>query len=330
MRIRTLAIASSVSLGALGVGMAIKSFLPQRFPIDHEQQRPEQLQDSSRFPEVEVTFLQCATAVWPECVMVRGAFSLAPCHIAYSAVLIRHPQATFLYDTGLCGDTYLFLRKQPFFFRSTLAKFTFEQSLAGHLKQQGLRPADLDFALLSHLHWDHVSGVPDIPTIPLRVARIEYEAAHLDRQDQHRQMIRSFLGENSITLFDFDGPPYAGFSSSLDLFGDDSIILVPLPGHTPGNTGMFINRSNGSRLFLIGDAAHVAQNYLRPATEHPLLWSMVTWNDAIARQTLVQLHRFSRHHPEVTLVPMHDAHLQQACMRIEEQQLSAIKPVRHE
>ncbi len=202
--------------------------------------------------------------------------------------------------------------------------------MAGHLKRQGLRPADLDFALLSHLHWDHVSGVPDIPTVPLRVARIEHEAVHLERQDQYRQMIRSFLGENKITLFDFDGPAYAGFSSSLDLLGDGSIILVPLPGHTPGHTGMFINRSNGSRLFLIGDATHVAQNYLRPATAHPLLWSMVTWNDAIARQTFVQLHRFSRLHPEVTLIPMHDAHLQEACMRIEEQRLSAIKSVRHE
>ncbi len=162
MRIRNLAMVGAVSLGALGVGMAIKSFLPQRFTIDYEQRRPEQLLNSSRFPEIEVTFLQCASVTWPECVMVRGAFSLAPCHIAYSAVLIRHPQATFLYDTGLCGDIYLFLREQPFFFRSTLAKFTFEQSLAGHLKHQGLQSSDLDFALISHLHWDHISGIPDI------------------------------------------------------------------------------------------------------------------------------------------------------------------------
>src|SRR5216684_9178029 len=108
MRIRNLAVAGAVSLGALGVGMAIKSFLPQRFTIEHEQRRLEKLQDYSHFPEIEVTFLRCASAAWPECVMVRGAFSLAPCQIAYSAVLIRHPQATFLYDTGLCSDIYLF------------------------------------------------------------------------------------------------------------------------------------------------------------------------------------------------------------------------------
>lgn len=257
--------------------------------------------------------------------MVRGAFSLAPCQIAYSAVLIRHPQATFLYDTGLCGDIYLFLREQSLFFRSTLARFTFEQSLAGHLKRLGLRAADLDFALISHLHWDHVSGVPDIPMVPLRIPHVEYEAAHLDLQDRSRQLLRSCLGDNPMTFFECDGPPYEGFSSSLDLLGDGSIILVPLPGHTPGNTGMFINRSNGSRLFLLGDATHVAQNYLLPATPHPLFWSMVTWNDAVARQTLLNLHHFSHRHPEVTLVPMHDAQLQEACMRVEQQYLSGVR-----
>ncbi|MBO0796907.1 MAG: hypothetical protein J2P36_39005, partial [Ktedonobacteraceae bacterium] len=88
---------------------------------------------------------------------------------------------------------------------------------------------------------------------------------------------------------------------------------------------MFINRSNGSRLFLLGDATHVAQNYLLPATPHPLFWSMITWNDAVARQTLLNLYRFSHRHPEVTLVPMHDAQLQEACMRVEQQYLSGVR-----
>jgi N-acyl homoserine lactone hydrolase len=325
MKMRNLAVAGAVSLGALGVGIALNSFLPQRFTIEQKQELAARAQDGSHFPAIEVSFLRCGVATWPECVMVRGAFSLAPCHIAYSAVLIRHPQATFLYDTGLCGDIYLFLREQSLFFRSTLARFTFEQSLAGHLKQLGLRATDLDFALISHLHWDHISGVPDIPTVPLRIPRVEYEAAHLDRQGRKRQLLRSCLGENTMTLFECDGPSYEGFSSSMDLFGDGSIMLVPLPGHTPGNTGMFINRSNGSRLFLLGDATHVAQNYLLPATPHPLFWSMVTWNKAIARKTLLDLHHFSHRHPEVTLIPMHDAQLQEAFMLVEQQNFSSIR-----
>jgi hypothetical protein len=70
---------------------------------------------------------------------------------------------------------------------------------------------------------------------------------------------------------------------------------------------MFINRSNGPRLLLIGDAAHVAANYQRPATMHPFLWSAVTSDDARARQTLLALHHLSRRHPDVLLIAMHDA-----------------------
>jgi glyoxylase-like metal-dependent hydrolase (beta-lactamase superfamily II) len=325
VKIRNLALAGAISLGALGAGLALKSFLPQKFPVLPELEQPEKMLDTADFPAIEVSFLRCASVTWPEPVMVRGTASLAPCRIGYGAVLIRHPQATFLYDTGLCGDIYLFLREQSRFFRSTLARFTFEQSLAGHLKRLGVRPSDLDFALISHLHWDHIAGVPDIPLVPLRIARVEYEAAHLDLKDRRRQLLRSLLGDNNITLFECNGPPYEGFSASLDLFGDGSIVLVPLPGHTPGNMGMFINRSNGSRLFLLGDAAHLAQNYLLPATPHAIFWSRVTWNDVVARETLLDLHRFSFRHPEVTLIPMHDAQLQEACMQVEQQSLSGVR-----
>jgi N-acyl homoserine lactone hydrolase len=319
VKIRNLALAGAISLGAVGAGLALKSFLPQKFPVMHELEQPERMLDTAAFPAIEVSFLRCGSVTWPEAVMVRGTSLLAPCRVGYSAVLIRHPKAIFLYDTGLGGDIYLFLREQSLFFRSTLARFTFEQSLAGHLQRLGVRLSDLDFALISHLHWDHIAGVPDIPKVPLRIGRVEYEAAHLDRNDRRRQLLRGLLGENAVTLFECSGPPYEGFPSSLDLFGDGSIVLVPLPGHTAGNVGMFINRSNGSRLFLLGDAAHLAQNYLLPATPHALFWSRVTWNDEIARQTLLDLHHFSFRHPEVTLVPMHDAQLQEACMRVEQQ-----------
>ena len=120
-----------------------------------------------------------------------------------------------------------------------------------------------------------------------------------------------------MEFFDCAGPTYEGFRSSLDLFGDGSIVLVPLPGHTAGNTGMFINRSNGPRLFLLGDAAWVSQNYLRPATMHPFIWSRVTSDDATARQTLIDLHYYALRRPEIPLIAMHDAELQKQFMKSE-------------
>ena len=159
-----------------------------------------------------------------------------------------------------------------------------------------------------------MSGIPDIPGVPLQVNRVEYVAARSGLLDANRGLVRQLMGDNPLEFFDCHGPSYAGFRSSLDLFGDGSIVLVPLPGHTAGNTGMFVNRSNGPGLFIIGDAAWVAQNYLRPATMHPVMWSAVTSDDATGRQTLIQLHHFAQRHPEIPVIAMHDAEMQEQFM----------------
>ncbi len=321
MKLRNWATLGAMALGAAGAGIAVKSVMPENFATEQVYETQEGVVDNSTWPEIEVTFLRCGHVDLPEFLVVRGTLSFAPHTNAYSAVLIRHPQATFLYDTGFCTDIYTFFKDQSLFFRTVIGGFVFEQSLSSHLQQLEIKPGDLDFALLSHLHWDHVSGIPDIPGVPLRVNRVEYEAAREGLSGHNTELVWRLMGNNPHQLFDCSGPAYMGFRSSYDLLGDGSIVLVPLPGHTPGNTGMFINRARGSRLFLIGDAVWSAENYTRPATMHPILWSLFTSDDATARQTLIDLHRFYRQHPELPIIAMHDAYMQEAFMTVEESRL---------
>lgn len=322
--VRRIATLAAASLGLVGAGVAINSFLPRRFATWYEPTVSVVQRSQSSFPSIDITFLRCGSVTIPEFVAVRGAASFAPRVISHSAVLIRHPKATFLYDTGLASDIYRYLQNQSLFFKNVLGKFTFEQSTASHLQHLELKPRDLDFLLISHLHWDHVSGIPDVPGVPLRIHRVEYDAAQYGLLDQHKGLVRSLLSDNPIELFDCAGPAYEGFNTSHDLFGDGSIVLVPLPGHTAGNTGMLIRRSNGSPLFLLGDAAWVAENYMRPATMHPFIWNAVTSDDASACQTLIELHFFARRHPHIPLVAMHDAQAQETFSRVEREHLSII------
>lgn len=324
-RLRSLLTLTALSLGAIGAARAVNSFLPRRLATWYESQETAVHKDSTSFPKVDISFLRCGSVSVPELIAVRGAFSLAPRLISHSAVLVRHPKATFLYDTGMCIDISLYMRDQSFFFRNVLGKFTFEQSLSSHLQYLDMKPGDLDFALISHLHWDHVSGVSDIPGVPLRINRVEYDAAQQSLLVQHHDLPRQLMGDNPVELFDCSGPSYEGFHSSHDLLGDGSVVLVPLPGHTAGNTGMFINRSNGSRLFLLGDAAWVSENYLRPATMHPFIWSAVTSDDATACQTLIDLHHFSHRHPEIALIAMHDAQAQESFMKVEKSSIAHVR-----
>ena len=325
-------------LGAIGAGIALNSFLPKKFAttyIDTTKQENTHVllpgtatkSPATAETDIDVTFLRCGSVVVPELMAVRGAFSLAPHRISHSAVLIRHPKGTFLYDSGLCADIELFLMDQPWFFFQTRGKFKLEMSIRDHLQHLNMKPKDLDFVLLSHLHWDHVAGIPDLEGVPLRINELEFDAANQGLLDRDHQLVRHLLSNNPFTLFNLTGPAYEGFRSSYDLFGDGSVVIVPLPGHTTGHIGTFINRVNGPRLFLIGDAAWTVDNYTRPATMHPFLWSLVTSDDATARQTLIELHNFAQQHPEVPLIAMHDAHLQNSFMQIEQERRRTQKKI---
>lgn len=324
MKLRNWLTLGGITLGSIGVASAINSFLPHPFVTDRFYEwTPESASLAATLPDIDIAFLRCGSVVVPECIAVRGSFSLAARTIAYSAVLVKHPQGTFLYDTGLCADIPLFLMDQSLIFSSTLGRFNMEQPLCQHLEHLQMHPKDLDFVLLSHLHWDHVAGIPDLPGVPLQLNKVEYDFATQGLLEKNQGLVRRLLSNNPVKLLDFAGPAYEGFRCSHDVFGDGSIILVPLPGHTPGQLGMFINRAHGPRVFLVGDAAWVSDNYMVPATMHPVLWSMVTSDDATARQTLIDLHHFAQRYPEVAIIGMHDAQMQEAFMTAEQKRLRA-------
>jgi glyoxylase-like metal-dependent hydrolase (beta-lactamase superfamily II) len=109
---------------------------------------------------------------------------------------------------------------------------------------------DLDsvtMVVLTHLHWDHVGGLPLVPpSIPLVVQRREWEAGH-DRDAAQRNFFfpRDYAGERArLTLIDGDH----------DLLGDGSIELLLTPGHTPGHQSVRI----GDDLVVGADVAHFA------------------------------------------------------------------------
>ena len=45
-----------------------------------------------------------------------------------------------------------------------------------------------------------------------------------------------------------------------DLFGDASVVLVPLPGHTPGTLGALVSLDRDGQFLLASDAVSLRQN----------------------------------------------------------------------
>jgi glyoxylase-like metal-dependent hydrolase (beta-lactamase superfamily II) len=184
------------------------------------------------------------------------------------AFAIEHPDGLCLFDTGQtarAATSGYHQRWHPFLWTS---RFELEAAdeLAAQLPTRDLDPADVRWIVLSHLHTDHVGNVAAFGQAEVVVARVEWERArgirgHLRGYIPHRWP----AGVRPRTV-DFGGPAVGPFASSCDLAGDGSLVLVPLPGHTPGHLGM-LARGEGVNAVLAGDAAHTRAELTAVAPE---------------------------------------------------------------
>lgn len=202
-----------------------------------------------------VTPLTQAHQYAPTAVVAEGVLRPARVHLGMTSFLVEHPQARFIVDPAMCAEVHRrVLTQLPGPLRPVVAPNKPVLGLDAMLTEVGLRPEDVDFALPTHLHWDHVSGLLELPAdIPVYTLEIERQWA-LDGAVAPFGVARGPLLSRSFSTYELDGPPVHTFQRSHDLFGDGAIILVDLAGHTPGSVGVLVALANGGRLLLAGDA----------------------------------------------------------------------------
>ncbi|MGB8405759.1 MAG: MBL fold metallo-hydrolase [Mycobacterium sp.] len=250
---------------------------------------------------VRVQALRQVARPVPTPVVVEGMHTPRRIDVAITAFVVEHPAARFVVDPGICTDVrQRVLVELPGVLRPAVLPPTDVVSTATALVE-ALADSTVDFALPTHLHWDHVCGLLDLPSLPLQLHRTEFEWAG-GGPVAPVGGVRSALRDRTITTFELDGPPVATFDRSHDLFGDGSVLLVDLAGHTPGSVGILANTAAG-RVLLAGDAAwHSLQvEHLRQRPSYPGL--LVDEDRDEAFRTLHRLHVIR---DQMHIVPSHD------------------------
>ncbi|MCR9160683.1 MAG: MBL fold metallo-hydrolase [Nannocystaceae bacterium] len=161
---------------------------------------------------------------------------------------------------------------------------------------------DLQGVFLTHTHFDHVLGLPDIPReVPVYVGEREVDRKGLLNALQRRGHERVYRGRPPLAgLRTADGIPLAPFDHAIDLFGDRSVWALPVPGHTAGSMVYLVNARSGPVLFL-GDTSHTRWGW-----DHgvgPGLFSEDREQNARALDTL---RMFVAAHPEIDVVVGHE------------------------
>lgn len=229
-----------------------------------------------------------------------GAFSDRR-DFAMTAALVKHPRGDLLIDTGLGRGIATQLPRMPAVFR-VLTDDERGQPAADQLDAAGHDRTRLRGILLTHAHWDHVSGTADFPGVPVLVTADERR--FIDQGDWVTAIARGVGARYEV--YDFEGGPYLGFPRSHDVFGDGSVVVVPAPGHTPGSVIVFVALPDGRRFAFVGDLAWQREG-ITEREERPWLMRRSADDDpAQVRDNLLRMAAVAERFPQITLVPAHD------------------------
>lgn len=183
--------------------------------------------------------------------------------------VIEHANGLILFDTGqdrasVMDRTYFPGGATGYLYRR-LARFDVgvDDTLTAQLAGLGYTPADVDTAIVSHLHVDHIGGLRELTGSKLLVSAAEW--AELDKAGPElRGFLRSHIQVAGLTWHRVapeptDDPALAPFTEALDVMGDGSLTLLPTPGHTAGSMSLLIRRPARPPLLLVGDLTYGAE-----------------------------------------------------------------------
>ncbi len=256
---------------------------------------------------VTVTALPQVPRSVPTAAIVEGTFSPRRIDNAMTSFVVTHPQASFIVDPALCVNFEdRAIAQLPAVLRVAVHPPADAIPTVTGLTQWALPP--VDFALPTHAHWDHICGLLDFPGLPVHLHRTEREWVN-DGPIAPVGGVRDSMRDRPLVDYELDGPPVLTFTRSHDLFGDSSVILVDLHGHTPGSVGVLAHTAHGWVL-IAGDAAwHELQvEHARQKSAYPGL--LVDEDRDETYRTLQRLH-LARH--TVRVIPTHD---HQAALRL--------------
>jgi len=202
---------------------------------------------------------------------VRGGSFRDKRQFASTAILVQHPKGDLLIDAGFGSDVAAHVAALPLFQRAPYraAKTVSQQFDAG-----GYDRARLLGVLVTHSHWDHVSGLDGL-RVPIWMNSGE---RHYGAEDTGGKVFRTVSAGHEIREYEFNAVPYLGFPSSFDVHGDGSMVVALAGGHTPGSVAVFVTVPSGKRYAFIGDLTWQLDG-IRRRVERPLLLRMLADSD---------------------------------------------------
>jgi N-acyl homoserine lactone hydrolase len=227
---------------------------------------------------------------------VKGGSFRDKRYFAATAILVQHPKGDLLIDAGFGSDVAAHIAALP---RIARAPYQAAESVSEQLDANGYDRSRLLGVLVTHSHWDHVSGLAEL-RVPIWMNSGE---RHYAAEDPDGKVFRTVSAGHQIREYGFNGPPYLGFPSSFDVYGDGSVVIAPAGGHTPGSVVVFVTVPSGQRYAFIGDLTWQLDGIRRRVERPWLLRKLADSDPGQVRQGLLRVIALAG---LMQIVPAHD------------------------
>jgi len=140
-----------------------------------------------------------------------------------------------------------------------------DRSVEHALREVGLSPDDIDFVVMTHLHFDHSGGATRYSTTGSGLAPVFKRARHVVQRKEWKDAVKPHERNRASYLQENIAPLAEGGGERLWLVdGETEIVpgvrVVPTPGHTPGHQSVLIGAwdPDAPKALFLGDVVPTA------------------------------------------------------------------------
>jgi glyoxylase-like metal-dependent hydrolase (beta-lactamase superfamily II) len=147
---------------------------------------------------------------------------------------------------------------------------------------------------LTHLHPDHISGLRDVPaSAVVYTGPGESATRHVTNVIVKPITDKAMEGKGAFNEWQFPREANGAFEGVVDVFGDETVWALSVPGHTAGSTAYLARTPNGPVLFT-GDACHTTWGW-----DHDVEPGSFSDDGPKSRVSLDRLESFVSKHPSI-------------------------------